>query len=252
MKKVMGIVALAALIGACKSGSQQDSQPAGTTPPEAAETAAATVGTSGEAAATGGEAGNILGLELPTIDKSQENWKYGVPQPKPFPAKFDPRKDYFATIHTTLGDMTVKFFPEVAPKHATSFIYLSQIGYYDNVPFHRVCEGFMMQGGDPSGQGNGGPRYRIPQEFNPRKHVKGILSAARTPDPNSAGSQFFVMFDPAPFLDDKYTVFGQVVEGMKTVDAFEKRVAVKDPSGRCKPKSLEKIESVDVFTKDKG
>jgi peptidyl-prolyl cis-trans isomerase B (cyclophilin B) len=194
----------------------------------------------------------VLGLKLPKINKSVPNWQHGLKPPDPWPAKFDAKKDYFATIHTTKGDITVKFFPEVAPRHVTNFIYLSEVGYYDGAPFHRVCTDFMIQGGDPSGQGTGGPGYNVKQEFNPRKHVKGILSMARTGDPNGAGSQFFLMFDPAPFLDNQYTVFGQTVEGLNVIDEFEKSVAVKDPSGRCVPKSLEKIKTVDVFTKDKS
>lgn len=218
--------------------------------PAATEVAMAAT-TDAPAATDGTGSANVLGLNLPKIDKSVANWQHGLPKPDPWPAKFDAKKDYFASMHTTKGSMTFKFFPEVAPKHVTNFIYLATVGYYDGAPFHRVCTDFMIQGGDPSGQGTGGPGYNVPAEFNPRKHVKGILSMARTPDPNGAGSQFFIMFDEAKFLDNQYTVFGQVTEGLDVVDRFEKEVAVKDPAGRCRPKSLEKIKTIDVFTKDK-
>lgn len=252
----MAVVAAFA-IGGCKSGPKQSASPTpATAAPEATsapESGAATSttggGMSGTAAAEGG-AKNVLGLNLPEI-KKEKNWQFGVTQPDPFPAKFDSTKDYFATLHTTKGDITVKFFPELAPKHVTGFVYLSEIGYYDDAPFHRVCRDFMMQGGDPSGMGTGGPRYRVPAEFNARKHRKGILSAARTADPNSAGSQFFIMFKDAPFLDNQYTVYGEVVEGMNVVDKFHNEVAVPQSVPGCKPRSLEKIKNVTVFTKDK-
>lgn len=256
------VITATAALAACNNNSVS-SPPKASTPATAAATAAAEpdataamTTTTGEAAAAttdGKDADpeNILGLKLPKIDKSVPTWKYGLKRPDPFPAKFDPKKDYFATLHTTKGDITVKFFPEVAPKHVTSFIYLSTIGYYDDVPFHRVCRNFMMQGGDPSGRGTGNPGYTVPAEFNPRKHVKGILSAARTPDPDSAGSQFFLMFTAYPSLDNQYTVFGQVEEGMKVVDIFHNTVAVPQSVPGCKPKSIEKIKNVTVFTKDK-
>ena len=166
----------------------------------------------------------------------------------PPPAKFDPKKDYFATIHTTIGDMTVKFFPDKAPQHVTGWINLAELGFYDGAPFHRVIKGFMMQGGDPTGTGTGGPGYKMKAEFNDKPHVRGTLSAARTSDPNSAGCQFFVCFTTTSFLDRQYTVFGQIEGDMSTLDKFEAIGAPKDP---LPPKSIEKIKSVDVFTKDK-
>jgi cyclophilin family peptidyl-prolyl cis-trans isomerase len=189
-------------------------------------------------------------LKVSAIDK-RSGWHATVPAPNPFPATFDPKKDYFATLHTSKGDITVKFFPDVAPRHVTSFIYLSEIGYYDDAPFHRVCQNFMMQGGDPTGTGMGGPGYRVPAEFNARKHVKGVLSAARSRDPDSAGSQFFLMFTAYPSLDNSYTVFGEVSEGMDIVDKFHDEVAVPSAGNACPPRSKEKINAVSVFTRDK-
>lgn len=186
---------------------------------------------------------NILNLDRPNYDR-KPGWHETVKMPKK--ATFDPKKDYFATLKTTLGEITVRFFPELAPQHVTSFINLCEIGYYEGAPFHRIIPGFMMQGGDPTGTGTGGPGYKMPQEFNATKHVKGILSTARTNDPNSAGSQFFVMFTTYPSLDNQYTVFGEVVQGLEVVEKFEK---IGSPSGR--PKQDAKIESASVFTKDK-
>lgn len=260
----IAVVAALAMTG-CNGAREKNSAsatpaPAPTAPAEAVDTSAM-VGDAPAAATPAAAEGegektpaagskNVLNLNLPTITKGA-NWKFGVKQPDPFPGKFDTTKDYFATLHTTKGDITVKFFPELAPKHVTGFIYLSEIGYYDDAPFHRVCRDFMMQGGDPSGQGTGGPGYRVPAEFNARKHRKGILSAARTSDPNSAGSQFFLMFTDAPFLDNQYTVYGEVVEGLSVVDKFHNEVAVPQSVPGCKPRSLETIKNVTVFTKDK-
>jgi len=253
----------AAMVGACNetvtttSTAGSSNQTITSVPTMMAEATPAMTATSGAAAAATAEATpaagptNVLNLNLPKINKSVATWKFGLKRPDPFPAKFDAKKDYFATLHTTKGDITVKFFPEIAPKHVTSFIYLSTIGYYDDAPFHRVCKDFMMQGGDPSGQGSGGPGYTVPREFNARKHVKGVLSAARTPDPDSAGSQFFLMFTAYPSLDNQYSVFGQVIdEDMSVVEDYHKTVAVPQSVPGCRPKSLEKIKNVTVFTKD--
>lgn len=119
----------------------------------------------------------------------------------------------------------VKFFPDVAPNHVDNFKNLSKSGFYDGVRFHRVIPGFVIQGGDPntkngprSTHGTGGPGHAVRAEFNSIPHTRGILSMARTNDPHSAGSQFFVCVDKVSSLDNKYTVFGQVIEGMDVVD----------------------------------
>jgi peptidyl-prolyl cis-trans isomerase B (cyclophilin B) len=135
--------------------------------------------------------------------------------------------DSVAIIETNLGRIVVKFFPEKAPQHVESFLKLANDGFYDGVLFHRIIPGFVIQGGDPntksgprSTHGTGGPGYTIPGEFNEILHEKGILSMARTNDPNSAGSQFFICLGRVPHLDRKYTVFGQVIEGIDVVDAI--------------------------------
>ena len=130
-------------------------------------------------------------------------------------------------INTTkFGEMEVVFFPELAPKHVKSFLSLARKGFFNGTIFHRVIPGFMIQGGDPNTKdpskirnyGTGGPGYTIPAEFNKIPHERGILSAARTADPNSAGSQFFIMVARSPHLDGQYTVFGEVIKGIKVAD----------------------------------
>ena len=129
-------------------------------------------------------------------------------------------------IETKLGDMEVTFFPDKAPKHVESFLKLARSGFYNGTIFHRVIPGFMVQGGDPltkdkdkkAQYGTGGPEYRLKAEFNDRPHVRGVLSMARSQDPDSAGSQFFIMVAEAPHLNGKYTAFGQVVKGMEVAD----------------------------------
>lgn len=122
------------------------------------------------------------------------------------------------------GIIKAELYPEVAPNTVNNFIDLINRGFYDGLIFHRVIPGFMIQGGCPEGNGMGGPGYSIKGEFsrngfkNELKHTKGVLSMARTMDPNSAGSQFFIMVADAPHLDDQYASFGKVIEGMKVVD----------------------------------
>lgn len=131
-----------------------------------------------------------------------------------------------AVIETKFGNMTLKFFPDVAPGHVKNFIDLAKSGFYDGTIFHRVIPGFMIQGGDPltkdpakrAAYGTGGPGYTIKAEFNDKPHKRGVLSMARTSDPNGAGSQFFICVKDSPFLDRQYTVFGEVVSGIEVAD----------------------------------
>jgi len=125
-----------------------------------------------------------------------------------------------AVIETSQGVLKFRFFPEDAPNHCRNFIKLAKSGFYDGLTFHRVIKGFMIQGGDPRGDGSGGPGYTINAEFNSRPHLQGTVSMARTPDPNSAGSQFFICLEPQPGLDRQYTVFGQLTEGLDVLLAI--------------------------------
>ncbi|MDA8087372.1 MAG: peptidylprolyl isomerase [Nitrospiraceae bacterium] len=136
-------------------------------------------------------------------------------------------QDTKAVIETKFGNITLKFFPDVAPGHVKNFIDLAQKEFYDGTLFHRVIPGFMIQGGDPNTKGPnratygmGGPGYTIKAEFNSRPHKRGILSMARSSNPDSAGSQFFITVADASFLDNQYTVFGEVESGMDVVDAI--------------------------------
>jgi len=106
------------------------------------------------------------------------------------------------------GEIRIEFYPEDAPKTVENFVTLAKKGFYDGLTFHRVEPGFVVQGGDPKGNGTGGPGYTIKAEFNKQKHLRGAVAMARSQDPDSAGSQFYICFQPAPFLDGKYTVFG--------------------------------------------
>ncbi len=128
-------------------------------------------------------------------------------------------------IETNFGNIVLKLFPDVAPETVRNFEKLAKSGFYDGTLFHRVIPGFMIQGGDPNTKtsdkskwGTGGPGYSLKAEFNSRSHRRGIVSMARAQDPNSAGSQFFIVTTDSTFLDRQYTVFGEVIEGMDTAD----------------------------------
>jgi peptidyl-prolyl cis-trans isomerase B (cyclophilin B) len=166
------------------------------------------------------------------VDKSKSDWKSHVP--KPDKVAFDDKKTYVWVLDTTKGPIEVKLRPDVAPMHVTSTIYLTRLGFYDGVVFHRVIPGFMAQGGDPTGTGMGGPGYNYAGEFSPNaKHDKpGILSMANA-GPNTDGSQFFLTFVATDYLNGKHTVFGEVTKGMDSLKGLE---AAGSESGRTKEK----------------
>jgi peptidyl-prolyl cis-trans isomerase B (cyclophilin B) len=150
-----------------------------------------------------------------------------------------------AVIETKFGNMEIRFFPDVAPKHVNNFIELAKKGFYDGTIFHRVIPGFMIQGGDPNSKspdksqhGMGGPGYSVKAEFNEKPHKRGTLSMARSGHPDSAGSQFFICVADAPFLDRQYTVFGEVVSGMEVADKIvsQPRDARDNPNERIEMK----------------
>lgn len=152
--------------------------------------------------------------------------------------------DQIAVLETNHGRIVVGFLPDKAPKHVESFTSLVGKGFYDGTIFHRVIPGFMIQGGDPTGTGTGGPGYKVPAEFNDTKHERGILSAARSADPNSAGSQFFLMHANSPHLDGQYSAFGYVIEGMDVVD----KIATTPTGRQDRPVNEAKIESARLAT----
>ena len=133
-------------------------------------------------------------------------------------------------METTKGRIVIELRPDLAPNHVERIKTLAREGFYDGVPFHRVIEGFMAQSGDPTGTGSGGSKMPdLKAEFSAEPHVRGICSMARTSNPNSANSQFFICFDDARFLDRQYTVWGKVTEGMENVDKIKRGEPVRDP-----------------------
>ena len=185
---------------------------------EQGEGADEATGTEGEDAASDTAKGEEIVLSLPGS---------GTPYEAPDDMGLEAgKKAYFATIETERGPIVVELWPEVAPAHVNSFAFLAEDGFFDGLTFHRVVDGFVIQGGDPNGDGSGGPGYRLPAEFNadnPVPHRVGTLAMARSSDEDSAGSQFYIVLADSPSataLDGKYTVFGHVIEGMDTVLAI--------------------------------
>jgi len=125
-------------------------------------------------------------------------------------------------LETSKGNVVVELRPDLAPNHVARIKELARQGFYDGVPFHRVIEGFMAQTGDPTGTGTGGSGQKLNAEFNAEPHTRGAVSMARAQSPDSADSQFFIVFDDATFLDRKYTVWGRVIEGMENVDEINR------------------------------
>ncbi len=139
-------------------------------------------------------------------------------------------KENTLILTTETGPVTIKLRPDKAPGHVARIKELAREGFYDGVVFHRVIDGFMAQGGDPTGTGGGGSKKaNLKQEFNDVPHVRGVCSMARTSDPNSANSQFFIVFDDARFLDKQYTVWGEVTAGMDHIDKLPKGEPPKKP-----------------------
>ena len=142
-------------------------------------------------------------------------------------AELDPENTLI--LETTKGTATIALRPDLAPNHVARIKELAREGFYDGTPFHRVIEGFMAQGGDPTGTGMGGSGKKLDAEFNSGKHVRGTCSMARAQNPNSADSQFFICFDDASFLNGQYTVWGEVVDGMDNIDKIKRGEPVTDP-----------------------
>ncbi|MGE7941320.1 peptidylprolyl isomerase [Lysinibacillus xylanilyticus] len=162
------------------------------------------------------------------------------------------KENPIVTITMNNGEkIVIELEPSVAPNTVANFISLVEEGFYDGLIFHRVIPDFMIQGGDPSGNGTGGPGYSIEGEFssngfkNDLKHERGVISMARSGDPNSAGSQFFIMVEEASHLDGQYAAFGKVIEGMETVDA----IVAAERDGSDKPLEDQQMKKVEVDTK---
>ncbi len=156
------------------------------------------------------------------VDTAASGWRTHLA--KPPTVTFDADAKYYWVLETNLGTVTVELLPAVAPMHVASTVYLTHLGFYDGLAFHRVITAFMAQGGCPLGTGTGGPGYQYAGEFDPTvKHDRpGLLSMANA-GPGTDGSQFFLTFVPTPWLDGKHSIFGRVVEGMDVVEALEAR-----------------------------
>ncbi|MFL6584767.1 MAG: peptidylprolyl isomerase [Chthoniobacterales bacterium] len=166
-----------------------------------------------------------------------------------------------AVIKTSEGEMVAEFWSDVAPKTVDNFKKLAREGFYDGTAFHRIVKGFMIQGGDPntkdlakeSSYGTGGPGYKIKAEFNEKLHEKGVLSMARSGDPDSAGSQFFVMLGRSPHLDRQYTAFGKLIKGMDVLEKIGDTPVTRGPGGEnSKPTKRVTVESVKIVPRDEA
>ena len=166
--------------------------------------------------------------------------------------------DEVAIIKTTAGDMVVEFWSDVAPNTVDNFKKLAKKGFYDGTAFHRIMKGFMIQGGDPLTKdatkeamwGTGDPGYKIKAEFNERQHVRGVLSMARSNDPDSAGSQFFVCLEAAPFLDRKYTGFGKLIKGEDVLVKIGDTPVTASASGEpSKPTTRVGVETIKIVAR---
>ena len=176
------------------------------------------------------------------------------------PAQEKPMSAYenkVAEINTTAGQINLRFFPDVAPNHVKNFISLAEQGFYDNTKFHRVIAGFMIQGGDPNSKtgspdtwGTGGSPNSVRAEFNKIPHKRGILSMARSQSPDSASSQFFIVVADSTFLDNKYTVFGEVTQGMDVADKIVESAAGRERPAQ--PVSITKVVVRDAKDTEKG
>ncbi len=156
------------------------------------------------------------------VDTAANNWKTRLP--KPPQVEFDSKQKIYWNLTTSQGDIVIRLMPDVAPMHVSSTIYLTQLGFYDDLKFHRVITDFMAQGGCPQGNGLGGPGYKYAGEYDTKvRHNKpGLLSMANAGQ-GTDGSQFFLTFVPTPWLDGNHTIFGEVVEGQDTLKALEAR-----------------------------
>jgi len=175
--------------------------------------------------ATAAPAGTSAALPA---DVAARNGFYSAPPPM----TIDPAKEYTATITTPRGDIVIRLRPDLAPIAVNNFAFLARAGFYDGVTWHRVLQGFMAQGGDPSGTGGGGPGYTIKDEFGPEMIFDrpGIVAMARTDAPDSSGSQFFITTAPAPYLNGQYTIFGEVIAGQDIVNGIPLRDPDKGPT----------------------
>jgi peptidyl-prolyl cis-trans isomerase B (cyclophilin B) len=216
MRAVSSVILAAALlaVAGCNGSSAGPGAPA-------ADAAGPAV--SGPAPGTGSDPAIVMiqaQVDAANVDRTQAGWRTKLPRPTA--ATFTAGKHYLWTLATSKGEMRLELLPDVAPMHVTSTIYLTLLGFYDSLTFHRIIKGFMAQGGDPLGTGSGTPGYAFGIEVSPaaRHDARGVLSMANA-GANTEGSQFFITFAPQPSLDGKYSVFGRLVAGMDALTAIE-------------------------------
>lgn len=199
MKRILAILPCAALLAGCWGGADEDKKPSEK---------------------------ERIERQTEQTEQKQPGGKTTMAEPKqwesPPPMSIDPSKVYVAEITTSRGNITLELYPEHAPKTVNNFVFLAGEGFYDGVTFHRVIRDFVIQGGDPSGTGAGGPGYRFKDETagNPLVHAAGVISMANA-GPDTNGSQFFITHAPQPHLNGRHTVFGKVTEGMDVVLAVQ-------------------------------
>jgi peptidyl-prolyl cis-trans isomerase B (cyclophilin B) len=196
----------------------------------------------------------VLGLAVVAMPARSEDKKE---EKKETAAMSEPKE--VAVIKTSEGEMVAEFWPDVAPKTVENFKKLAKSGFYDGTAFHRIIKGFMAQGGDPltkdpskeSRWGTGDPGYKIKAEFSQKKHERGVLSMARSSDPDSAGSQFFLCFGPVSQLDGKYTAFGKIIKGDTVLDKLANVPVTRSSSGEnSKPVNRVALESIKIVPAD--
>ena len=205
----------------------------------------------------------VLGLACGlAVAQAQQSTNQASPQSNPekkSEAKAPAEAKEVAVMKTSEGTMVIEFWPEVAPKTVENFKTLARKGFYDGTVFHRIMKGFMIQGGDPNTKdpdketsyGMGGPGYTIKAEFNDRRHVRGVISMARGPSPDSAGSQFFICDAPAPMLDHQYTAFGKLIKGDDVLEKIASTPVVAGPTGEpSKPTKRVVVQSVKIVPAD--
>jgi len=176
------------------------------------------------------------------IDRTKPDWRTTLP--KPAPLTFDPAQTWRMRMVTNKGEIVIQFLPDVAPMHVTNFAFLTRLGFFDGLTFHRVITEFMAQGGCPLGSGTGGPGYRFDGEYSPKvRHDRGGLLSMANAGPGTDGSQFFLTFVPTPWLDGKHTIFGKVVEGE---DVLKKLEACGSGSGRTSEPLLIEKATIEV------
>lgn len=217
--RIFAVLGLFVLLAACSEAQQRsDAAPI----PDVTGQIENTQGGPGQDAEVLARKGVPDRIDAARLDKTDPNWKSKVTEPAMM--LFETGKSYFWGLETNHGTMTFELFHKSAPKHVNSTVYLTQIGFYDEVLFHRVIPGFMAQGGDPTGTGRGGPAYKYDGEFAAGlSHTKpGLLSMANA-GPGTDGSQFFITFLPTPFLDGKHTIFGEITQGEAVLKALEAR-----------------------------